>query len=200
MIDDWPPNSVMSGSASSRQISLSLILWEASVSPTGRITPPHITFLFLSWKRPSSLPHPSRCHTHIWFLSSFLPHVCCLLIPLFSFTPYASLHFSLSPAIHLFLLHSLSPSLSVSSPLLPPHHFFFASIHCPLCASLYTAAAPSWHTSLCRINGAIICLYHSVLSLTFTQTHTVRPSVTAGPSTELDNWLVYLKYFPLNWF
>lgn len=28
----------------------------------------------------------------------------------------------------------------------------------PLPASLYATAAPSWHPSLCRINGAIICL------------------------------------------
>lgn len=155
---------------------------------------PLLSFSFL--KTPFFTPTSSLCHTRL--VSAFLPSTLSrspYLLVLIHSIPLPTF-LSLLPFIY--FSFTLSPSLSVSSPLLPPHHFSFASIHCPLCASLYTAAAPSWHSSLCRINGAIICLYHSVLSLTFTQTHTVRPSVTAGPSTELDNWLVYLKYFPLN--
>jgi len=73
------------------------------------------------------------------------------------------------------LAHSPSPSLLLSLPPQLHHHF----LRRPLCAGLSTAAAPSWLSSLCRIdNGSIICRCHSGLSLTLhthTHTHSHRP-------------------------
>lgn len=81
----------------------------------------------------------------------------------------------LLPCTSFSVSHRLSPPLSSpSSSPPPPHHVLSLALPSrPLSASLYTTAAPSWHCSLHRINGSIICLYHSGLSLTLTHTQAI---------------------------
>ena len=144
-------------SESSRSLSLWLFSWGISVSQSQSVTTQH-----------RCLPHHLSTVVSFvsWEPSFFLPH-----------SPSATLHLSLpstrSPLCAHFLCVCVFSSLLLFYQLIPVWLFFH---HHPLCASLCAAAAPSWQSSLCRINASIICQCLSALSFAFIH----RPSVIAG--------------------